>query len=111
MLATLIWLMLAPCGLRPWPFGRCDVLAQATPDLEADRDAVLADIAALAQRQASKGQGCDLQGAAPHAPLQAVPPQSPAATPPPESLPGQKAEAGLDAAELDRRLAEHGLIP
>ncbi len=58
---------------------------------------MLADFAGLEQRLVTRGQTCDLSGAAP---------QSQPAVPP-----DQHADGDLNAAELDRRLAEHGLTP
>ncbi len=106
MVAALIWLMIAPCGLRPGPYGQCNAASMVLPAVSADREAMLADITGLEQRLTAKGQACDVQGASP-GPL----PQSrPAATPDTardKKTEGQTQDSTMNDAELDRRLAEH----
>lgn len=97
MIATLIWLMIAPCGLRPWPFSQCGARA-AVSNLGIDRQALLADIAGLEQRVADQGLACSLAEVRPR-------------LTPPVPVPDPQKAGALDNAELDRRLANHGLTP
>lgn len=68
MILALIWRMIAPCGLRPWPQGLCSRPA-GLADPALDRAGLLRDLAALEHRLSASQQGCAL-GVPPPAPLQ-----------------------------------------
>lgn len=97
MIGALVWLMVAPCGLRPGLGGYC-----AAPLADADpRGDLLRELAALEHRLSQEQQACELSRATDPAPapseLQPSPPLKKS-----ETLPGTLAPQGGGS---DRRLA------
>jgi hypothetical protein len=118
MIAVILWLLIAPCGLKPTAFASCG--KNAVVPLDDERNALLAQVGSLTRGLESASLGCILDRSVPAvvrpvAPEQIVPPPEvrPAELPPPETPPAdvRPAEGGIGTEEIERRLGNKALTP